>query len=377
MRKLFAWCFFSIFFISAIQAEPTVSPNLVISQIYGDGGSNGASYANDFIEIYNAGSTAVDLSNYSVQYSNGTVWNMTPLTAVVLQPGQYYLVREGSHGSGGIPLPSPDAIGTLSILSNNGKVALVNSTSVLPNGCLSPLIVDLVGYGNANCFEGAATTSATNITSIIRKTGNVDTDNNSTDFIISSPSARNSFFTLPISIGNFSGNKNGKHNNLYWQINCTASSLTFELQRSSNGIDFENLHKESATQARCAAPFLFTDTKPIGINYYRLKIRSVENHTSYSKIVLITNNISNGEDLKIYPTRVASNATVKYLSPDSKDIQWVISNVEGKVIKKFTGKITQGENNITLKIPDLSPGQYQLRGYTLKGFTVAIKFIKE
>src|SRR5688572_20615658 len=103
MRKLFTSCFFSLLFLNTLSAEPTSSPNLVISQIYGDGGSNGATYANDFIEIYNAGSTAVDLSNYSVQYSSGTVWNMTPLTAVVLQPGAYYLIRQGSHGSGGTP----------------------------------------------------------------------------------------------------------------------------------------------------------------------------------------------------------------------------------------------------------------------------------
>lgn len=376
MKKLFAGCFFSIFILKTLPAEPTVSPNLVISQIYGDGGSNGAAYANDFIEIYNAGSTAIDLSNYSVQYSNGTVWNMTPLTTVVLQPGQYYLIQEGSHGSGGTPLPSPDAIGTLSILSNNGKVALVNSTSVLPNGCLSPLIIDLVGYGNANCFEGAATASASNITAIIRKTGNVDTDNNSTDFIISAPGARNSFFTLPISIGHFSGNKNGKNNNLHWKLNCTAASITFELQRSSNGSDFESIHKESASQARCTAPFQFTDTKPHGVNYYRLKIIA-DNRTTYSKIVLMTNTVSSRKPLHIYPTRVNAQATIKYFSNGAENIQWVISNIEGKIIKRFTGKVSQGENNIPLKMSNLSAGQYQLRGYTFNSTTDVVKFIKE
>ena len=367
----------SLFIIIMAHAKTPVSPNLVISQIYGDGGSNGATYANDFIEIYNAGSTAVDLSNYSVQYSNGTVWNMTLLTAVVLQPGQYYLIREGSHGSGGTPLPSPDAIGTLSILSNNGKVALVNSTTVLPNGCLSPLIVDLVGYGNATCFEGAATSSANNVTSIIRKTGNVDTDNNSTDFMIGTPSARNSFFTLPISIGNFSGNKNGKNNELRWQLNCTRASLIFELQRSGNGVNFKSIHKETATQARCTSPFIFIDNKPLATNYYRLKIIDIDRNVAYSKIVLMLNNVSTLQVLKINPTIVSSQAAIQYISPRSENIQWVISDIKGKVIKKVAGSIAQGENTFNLNTSNLTRGQYQFYGYTLHGKTPAVKFLKQ
>ncbi|HUS02176.1 MAG TPA: lamin tail domain-containing protein [Chitinophagaceae bacterium] len=377
MKRLFAWLFISIFIISIAHAKTPVSTTLVISQIYGDGGTTGSTYANDYIEIYNAGITSVNLANYSVQYSNGTVWNMTALTAVVLQPGQYYLIKEGSHGSGGTPLPNPDATGTLSILSNNGKVALVNSTSVLPNGCLSAAIVDLVGYGNANCSEGTATTAANNVTSITRKTGNVDTDNNSADFTIVAPNARTTSFVLPVSIGSFSVNKNGKANELRWQLNCTRASLTFELQRSTNGINFENIYKETATQFRCASPFTYSDNKPLEVNYYRLKIIDIDNNIAYSKIVLITNNISGRQALKINPTIVSSQAAVQYFSHSAENIQWVISDIKGKVIKKFAGSITPGENTFNMNTSNLTRGQYQLHGYTIQGKTCAVKFLKQ
>ncbi|HSB12514.1 MAG TPA: hypothetical protein VLM38_23700, partial [Blastocatellia bacterium] len=53
--------------------------------------------------------------------------------------------------------------------------------------------VDFVGYGAANCFEGAGSTSATsNTTAALRKRGGCfDSDNNNIDFSIGSPNPRN------------------------------------------------------------------------------------------------------------------------------------------------------------------------------------------
>ena len=375
MKRIFAACGLLIFSLQPAQSNP--STTLVISQVYGDGGTTGSTYANDFIEIYNIGSTAVNLSNYSVQYSSGASWTMTQLTAVILRPGEYYLVKEASNGSGGVQLQATDVTGTISMHSNMGKVALVNSTSLLPNGCLSPAIVDLVGYGNATCYEGVAATSGSNTLSMIRKTGNADSDNNSTDFTTSIPTPRTSSFTLPISINNFTINKTGRCNNLYWQLNCTASSITFELQRSPDGLNFGTIYTETANQARCASGFNYTDNRPLASNYYRLKMTDAARHTSYSKIVFMCNDISRIAVLNIYPTSIHREATIKYLSPVSQNIQWVVTNGEGKVVKKFTANVIKGENNIPLDASNLFPAHYHLRGYTVGGATDVVKFVKE
>ena len=62
-----------------------VSPNIVISEVYGGGGNSGATLENDFIELYNRGTAAVDVSEWSVQYASsaGTSWQVTRLTGVV------------------------------------------------------------------------------------------------------------------------------------------------------------------------------------------------------------------------------------------------------------------------------------------------------
>ncbi|HWW59789.1 MAG TPA: lamin tail domain-containing protein, partial [Thermoanaerobaculia bacterium] len=72
------------------------SPNIVISQVYGAGGNAGASLRNDYIELFNRGTSAVTVTGWSVQYSssNGTGTfssNVTNLTGTI-GAGQYYLV---------------------------------------------------------------------------------------------------------------------------------------------------------------------------------------------------------------------------------------------------------------------------------------------
>lgn len=51
--------------LPARQAQ-AVSPDIVISQVYGGGGNSGATYTNDFIELFNRGISPVSLAGWSV-----------------------------------------------------------------------------------------------------------------------------------------------------------------------------------------------------------------------------------------------------------------------------------------------------------------------
>jgi predicted extracellular nuclease len=167
-----------------------VSPNIVISQAYGGGGNTGATYRQDFIELFNRGNAAQSLNGWSVQYASatGTSWSVTNLTNVSLQPGQYYLVQQAAGTGGTTNLPTPDATGIIAMSGTAGKVALVNNQTALsgqfPTGT-GPTIVDFVGYGTtANGFEGTGPTPApSNTNSVIRAlNGCQDTDQNASDF---------------------------------------------------------------------------------------------------------------------------------------------------------------------------------------------------
>jgi hypothetical protein len=176
----------------------------VISQIFGGGGNSGAPFRNDFIEIFNAGNSPVNLSGWSVQYASATAstWSVTPLTSMTLAPGQYYLVQEASGGSNGAPLPAPDASGTIAMAAGSGKVVLIKNSTMLTGTCPSdPNIVDLVGYGStSNCFRGSGpAAAASNTNALLRAAaGCTDAHNNVADFALGPPNPRNTNFSLRI-----------------------------------------------------------------------------------------------------------------------------------------------------------------------------------
>ena len=181
-----------------------VSPNIVISQVYGGAGCGTAgcsTYKNDYIELFNRGTVSVSVNGWSVQYASaaGTAWSVTNLPNVSIPAGGYLLVGEGAGANGVNNIPTPDVSGTIAMSATAAKVALVNTTAALSGACpASASIVDLVGYGGtASCSETAVAPAPSTTTADVRAlAGCTDTDNNSTDFTATTPNPRNSATAL-------------------------------------------------------------------------------------------------------------------------------------------------------------------------------------
>jgi predicted extracellular nuclease len=169
------------------------SPDVVITEVYGGGGNSGAPYTNDFVELTNNGSSAVDVSGWSVQYasSTGATWQVTRLTGSIA-PGAAYLVQEGAGAGNGAPMPTPDVSGTIAMSASAGKVALVTNQTALACGSVchaDPAVRDYVGFGSAATdSETAPTGTLSNTSSAARIDPTKDTDNNGADFAVGNPS---------------------------------------------------------------------------------------------------------------------------------------------------------------------------------------------
>jgi uncharacterized protein len=185
---------------------------LVISQVYGGGGNASASHTHDFVELYNPSGDAVTLTGLSIQYASATGAGLfgsgtaqrTELSGTI-QPHGYFLVQEATNNAAvGTPLPTADQIDETPIFMavGAGKVVLVTGTDGLGcNGGSVPCsaaalarIVDRVGYGNADFFEGSgAAPTLTSSTSAQRKAGGCqDTNDNAADFTAAATAPRNS-----------------------------------------------------------------------------------------------------------------------------------------------------------------------------------------
>jgi hypothetical protein len=185
----------------AASSAQSASTDIVISQVYGGGGNAGASYTNDFVELFNPGATAVDISGWTLQYASAasTAWQATALSGSIA-PGRHYLVQLASAAAVGSPLPTPDATGATNVAVSGGKIALVRGSAALTCGatvgsCSSnALVADLVGYGSATDYEGSGAAPALNSTTAAMRAGSgcADSGDNSADFAGAAPTPRNS-----------------------------------------------------------------------------------------------------------------------------------------------------------------------------------------
>lgn len=198
------WCQACCLAVALLFAATAAQAQVRISQVYTQGGTGGTSsalgfnaapYEADFVELYNAGASAVDISGWSIQFAGATsttTWTKFDLTgAAMIQPNSYFLIQLTDALSNGGPYPSDlQRTGTTasSLISSGGKVALFSDQVQSPNGaCPSGNIVDLVGISGtstANCSEGTPVSLANDARlAVFRKCGGtVETNNNSGDF---------------------------------------------------------------------------------------------------------------------------------------------------------------------------------------------------
>ncbi len=191
----------------------TVTPGLVISQVYAGGGNSGSFYQHDFIELFNNSAVAIDASAYSVQYtgSTGTTWTPVSIpTGTTIGAYSYYLIRAGTSSGGGTAAFQADLAFGANLNTVAGKVALVRNKATL-NGqqddpVNKPNIIDFVGYGStANGFEGTGPAPAPSVVNSVarQESGLKDTDDNAADFQAQVAAPRNSaspaVVTAPIS----------------------------------------------------------------------------------------------------------------------------------------------------------------------------------
>jgi DNA/RNA endonuclease G (NUC1) len=172
-----------------VSDAPEVSPNLVISQFQP---GTSANPNDEFVEIHNISSSAVDLNGYRLVYrsQNGTndvgpfaVWT----TSTILQPGQFYLVASASYSGSTTPdVTYNPTTCSCSMSASNGGLAIRQGE--MNTG----IVIDAVGWGTgSNAFvENTRTAAPGSGSSKARlQTGCQDTDNNLNDFATLTPYA--------------------------------------------------------------------------------------------------------------------------------------------------------------------------------------------
>ncbi|MGV0379583.1 Rib/alpha-like domain-containing protein [Corynebacterium lehmanniae] len=157
--------------------------NVVINEVYG-GGNNGAVFNRDFVELYNPTSGEIDVSGWSInQYAkDATVANTYSLPAGTIIPAKGSIVIGFAGGSTGENLPEGTLDGSkgVNFSTKRGGAELTDAEGNR---------IDLLAWGtDSKVNEGGKASAPTgNAESWNRIQTGVDTDDNSKDFELATP----------------------------------------------------------------------------------------------------------------------------------------------------------------------------------------------
>jgi hypothetical protein len=390
--------------IFALTAAAQIAGHVVISELYGNGGNNGAVYKNDYVELYNPTYFAVSLAGWSVQYASATgtgAWHASPLAGRIL-PFGYYLVQLAG-GTNGVALPPPDTTGTTNMSATAGKVALVNSTAPLSGtNPAGGSIVDLVGYGTADGYEGSGPAPAPGTaTSLERKaaplatassmsppgsdanSGNGwDSNNNAADFVAqksmspqnsSAPPERPPDDLLPIRFGVLNASAGGNSTAVItWSTLSEIACYGFEVQRSESRTEgFGAVSPLIPGHGTTILTHYYSYTDPGGAagRYYRVKELDTNGaewfSESFEAMPVASVRRADGQEytlLKNYPNPFNPGTTIGYRLPAAGNARLVIFDMLGRAIETIAeGRQTPGEHTVRWDATGVPAGVYFCR----------------
>ncbi len=165
--------------------------------------------------------------------------------------------------------------------------------------------------------------------------------------------------SLPIFLHKFSVTQNGSANLVKWKTDLESNIDYFELERSSDGINYLPINRQYARNTAGSNLYEFGDASFFpGNNFYRLKI--VE-HGSIIKYSVVVKTLSGGEmsTLKVIPNPVISNFSLSYSSANKDRITIQIRDIAGRLLQSFKEDVNKGHNIIYIQnLPNWNSGIY-------------------
>jgi Secretion system C-terminal sorting domain len=176
---------------------------------------------------------------------------------------------------------------------------------------------------------------------------------------------------LPVDIESFRAQKNGNRARLDWSVGIESNVSGYEVERSSNGVNFTRIGFVPAVAARS---YSFTDESILaGQNFYRLKTVDLDASYKYSTIVRV-NGSAASVSMKLFPNPVQGQLYIQH--GDAKaGAQLRVVGIDGRTVQ--TVRLAENAAQTILDVQRLAHGVYNLVYDNGNGETQSQKFIKQ
>lgn len=170
---------------------------------------------------------------------------------------------------------------------------------------------------------------------------------------------------LPVTLTNFTAKAEGSKSKLEWTTASEQNNNRFEVQRSSDGINFATIATvEGNGNSTATNRYSAFDAQPVnGVNYYRLKqIDNNGKETIASAVKSVSFNFEDNVSAKLFPNPADDVVNISVLNYKGMQLNVNVIDVNGKVVHQevIDTKVNASSYKLNLS-KKLTPGYYSVK----------------
>jgi Lamin Tail Domain len=181
---------------------------------------------------------------------------------------------------------------------------------------------------------------------------------------------------LPILLQSFNGTLQNNKSTLQWKTSCEFAGDKFELQYSTDGINFVGIYTEDAI-GTCVGnlySYMHTDAKAL-VNYYRLVLKAIDGSAKFSNIIALKS-LKKAFDIKLVSTNTNEQLCYSISAVSTGNAIIRIANMQGQLLLKENVIYNAGTQINYINTNKLSKGIYLISIVTNSGEVFTEKFIR-
>lgn len=168
-------------------------------------------------------------------------------------------------------------------------------------------------------------------------------------------------FPLPVKLISFDGNLYNKKSSLQWKVADNEIADRFELESSTDGINFKNTAVIFGSTETGTAIYQYTETINSDKIFYRLKMIDKSQVVTYSKILVFQNGLTENEMIHILGNPVTDKLTISFSETENKKMDISVVDLSGRHVQTVRINSYKGNNLVSFSLPpSMQKGMYMI-----------------
>jgi hypothetical protein len=173
---------------------------------------------------------------------------------------------------------------------------------------------------------------------------------------------------LPATITKFNGRKLNSSDMLEWTTASEQNNAYFNLQHSTNGVDFKTIAKVNSKaqngNSQTELNYGYEHTTPsLGHNYYRLEQVDIDNQSTINTKIVDLIWGANGSTVSMYPNPTQDVLNIDLYTSKVQNTTVKVLDMSGRVVKQIQARSEAGMSTLSISLGELASGVYTVQVY--------------